>query len=401
MSAPLLSRGPGLARLAAALSLSACAHTVVVSQSLTEMDLTRTAPAVTDGAPLAPQQFQHAEEERALARKSEADGDTASADLHAERALVAYERSVVLARLARATTSGEAARLAMAKQTDEAQRLAAARVEFEQAADATAKELAVAREALPLARTGPADAARESARLVAARSLASEGHLLCGAARLLTAGHATAAATTAARDATLESASNLESAERRVLSVRASLGAAAPARAASGESPHPLDAAARARAACLEALTRTRRASGDASRGDADALLAALSARGGWDPSRDERGIVVVLRGAFKGTTLTADADRDLRELGRVAAAHPGYPVQVVVHDATPPGAAELAADDVRGRAALAALVAGAGAPVASSVETMGAALPRTDPGDAATRARNARLEIVFVSRTD
>jgi len=131
---------------------------------------------------------------------------------------------------------------------------------------------------------------------------------------------------------------------------------------------------------------------------NADALLSAVSAHGGWDPSRDERGVVVTLRAAFTGTALAADAERQLRELGRVAASHARFPVQVVLHDATPPGPAEQAADTERGKATLAALGAQS---FVTSVETMGASLPTTDPADPQNRARNARLEVVFVSRTD
>ena len=155
------------------------------------------------------------------------------------------------------------------------------------------------------------------------------------------------------------------------------------------------------RAACLEVLTLARRAYGGANSGDADALLSGLSAHGGWEPSRDERGVVVTLRGAFKGTALTADAARQLEELGHVAASHPAFPLQVVVHDATPPTEAERKADAARADAAMAALAAG-GAPAAQTMaETMGARLPVTDPADTRTRARNARLDVVFVSRAD
>jgi hypothetical protein len=158
----------------------------------------------------------------------------------------------------------------------------------------------------------------------------------------------------------------------------------------------PIEAAARARASCLDALTRTRRAAGSAE--DADALLAQLSARGGLSPSRDERGVVVTLRGAWKGTALTPDAERDLRELGRIAAAHPAYPVELVVHDGTPPTEREHADDVARGRAARAAMSAGGAAVTDANVETVGAALPTLDPAGPDARARNARLEVVFVS---
>ncbi len=389
----MTGRGPTSRRLIAAAALVAigpltgCATTVVTSQSLALMDRAREAPAVKEGAALAPQELQLAEAERKEAQAAEARHDEAAADLYAERARVAYERTVVLARLARATTAGEAARLSLAKQAEDAQHLAAARAEFDRAADVTATELAVAREALVPAHIGPADASREQARALAARSLAAEGHLLCGAARLLVrraAGEAAAA----------ESAetARVDAATRELEAVETALRTGGPRAAPQ------LDAAAKSRAACLDALTRVRRTAGEASTGDADALLAALSARGGWDPSRDERGVVVTLRGAFKGTALVADAERQLRELGRVAAAHANYPVQIVVHDAVAPGESERYADAARGKLAAAALAA---PEVATSVETVGASLPTTDPAEPRNRGRNARLEVVFVSRTD
>jgi flagellar motor protein MotB len=110
---------------------------------------------------------------------------------------------------------------------------------------------------------------------------------------------------------------------------------------------------------------------------------------------------VVTLRGAFKGTALVAEAEKQLRELGAVAAAHVSFPLQVVVHDATPPGDAQKTEDMARANAALAALTAGGASTAQAATETVGARLPMTDPTDPTSRARNARLEVVFVSRSD
>ena len=373
---------------------SGCAHTAVVSQSLAEMESVRLGPDVKDGATLAPQEFAHAEAERALAREAEAHHDAAGADIYAERARVGYERAVVLARLARATTAADLARATVAAEEAAAQPLSASRVDFEKAADATAAELAVAREALTPARVGPADGPREKARRIAALSLAGEARLLCGAARLL-ARASTPTAPPAGTPVSIEMG-RLDAAEHTEQEALASL-----ARPAKTGATAPVEAAARARVACLDALTRTRRAM-LAGSGDADALLSALSARGGWDPARDERGVIVTLRGAFKGTTLTPDADKQLRELGRVAGNRAPGPVQIVVHDANAPSKAEESADTTRAQAALGALTAGAnGASFPTSVETMGAELPTADPNDAQGRARNARLEVVFVARSE
>jgi hypothetical protein len=365
-----------------------CAHTVVVSVPIVDMDRARSGPDVKDGALLAPQEFAHAEEERALSNKAAAAGDATSADLHAERAVVAYERAVVLARLARATDAEAAARLKLAEEEANVQRLVAAKVPFETEAGVLANDLAIAREAVSPVHVGPADAAREKARLVAARSLAAEAHLLCGAAKLLTRG-----TTPAADDA---DAALLATAEQGEAAVEASF-----AQPAKPKATAPIDAAARARADCLNALTHERRATGGANSGDADALLSTLSSHGGWDPSRDERGVVVTLHGAFKGTALASEAEKQLRDLGHVAAAHGTFPLQIVVHDATTPDKTETTADTARAQAALAALTAGGASGAQAATETVGARLPKTDPNDPATRGYNARLEVVFVSRND
>jgi hypothetical protein len=251
-----------------------------------------------------------------------------------------------------------------------------------------ANQLAVAREALTPAHIGPADPAREKARLLAARSLAAEATLLCSAAELLTPKPKAPEAPAPHDDTTgLGAAAHEASALESLLS-----GATQPSPATS------LASAAHARAACLASLTHVRRDAVDPRGGGADSLLAALSARGGWDPTRDERGVVVTFRGAFKGAALTPDADRQLRELGRVAAIHPSFPLQIVLHDASVPSAHEREEDTKRALAARTTLLAGDPPGVKAETALIGANLPTTDPTDAQSRARNARLEVVFVS---
>lgn len=159
----------------------------------------------------------------------------------------------------------------------------------------------------------------------------------------------------------------------------------------------PIDQASRARAGCLSVLTLIRRAATPVSRvpGAGDALLAKLSAAGTFSPSRDERGVTVTLRGLFKGNALTPAGEARLSELGRVAAAHPAFPVVAVLHQDR-----ELTKNDEpawRARADLVVRALKAGN--ASRVEPVlaGAVAPVVDPtgGD---RARNARVEIVFVT---
>ena len=234
----------------------------------------------------------------------------------------------------------------------------------------------IAREMLLPAPSGPADPQREAARRVAARALALQARLLCGSARLLT-----------------PTLAGLGEAETELADVEKA------ADASSGAAP--IDAAARARAKCLGLLTRARRGEGDSAggaAGQADVLLAELSAAGGWDPLRDERGVVVALRDGFIGITLTAEAQAKVKELGRVALAHPTYAIQVVVHDGSPPSRAELASDAQRADAVVKALVE-AGVPATKvKGETAGARAPLVDPADQHHHARNARVEVVFVS---
>jgi outer membrane protein OmpA-like peptidoglycan-associated protein len=340
------------------------------------MEGVRASPAAQkEGAKLAPQQFAHADDERALANQEARDGDPTSASLHAARAIAAYTDAIVLARLARASTETDDAKAALARDEARAHTLSTERAEIEREADELEKKLQVSREALAPVPSGHADPEREAARRVAARSLAAEGRLLCGAARLLS-----------------PSLDGLEGAEKDVDAIDAQLDK--PKRAAMA----PIDGSARARAACLGLLSRARRSSDATSPSDPDALLSELSASGAWDPTRDERGVVVTLRDVFKGTALTPTASKALAELGRVAAAHPSFAVQVVVHDAIAPSAAEAEADAQRARAVAGALVAGGAAEARVKPEAAGARAPIVDPSDARHRSRNARVEVVFVS---
>ena len=108
--------------------------------------------------------------------------------------------------------------------------------------------------------------------------------------------------------------------------------------------------------------------------------------------------MVVTLRSAFKGEKLTPEAEASVKDLGRVAAAHPTFAVQVVFHDAQPPSAADLAINRKRGESIVQALVAGGIAATKVKVEQAGNRAPVVDPKDARHRDRNARVEIVFVS---
>jgi len=347
-----------------------------------EADRTRTTLAGKDAQSLAPQAFAEAEAALKAAKDAEAAGDTTAAELHGERAVAGFQRAVALARLARATEEEATAKDQLARATEQMQKWSAQRKTAEREADEAEKQLKIAREAQLPAPSGPTDPEREKARLVAAQSLAAQARLLCSAARLVSS-----------------QAPGLAEAETAVADLEKKLeGTPAP-------KPAPIDAAARSRASCLTSLTKARR-SGAPEADRVDALLAELSqsgdpkAKSATDlaPARDERGVVVTLRNVFKGEKLTAESETTLKDLGRVAAAHAGFALQVVLHDATPPSATESAANVKRGEAVSSALQSG-GAPAAKiKIEQAGAKAPVIDPKDAARRERNARVEIVFVA---
>ncbi len=340
------------------------------SPALGEMDQVRMGPGAREGASLAPEAYAHAEQERAIALQLHAAGDEVGAELHADRAMAAYAHALVIARLARATTDvGDAQKVfADAKAQEDA--LEASRAKLEQRAEELEKRVQVAEERLLPAPSAKATAEREAARLVAARTLAIDARLLCDAARLV--------APEAAGLADLEA--GVAKLEERL---------------AKGVRPVPIDDAARSRARCLDVLTRARRVGEET--GAADTLLSELSAAGSWAPSRDERGVVVTLHDAFRGDGLTDDTIAKVKELGRVAAAHPAFAVEVVVHDAQARPAKDVT-DAKRAEAAAQALVAGGATARKVLSEVAGTLEPLVDPSDAKARGRNERLEVTFVA---
>jgi outer membrane protein OmpA-like peptidoglycan-associated protein len=364
----------GLLGVVVSACLSAgCGASGISNYVVADMERVRTSPGVADAAKLAPQEFALAENQRAAARKASHDGDEVSASLYAAQAVASYTDALVLARLARATVEKDRASADLVRDEARANKLAAERADAEHEADELEKNLTIAREMLTPATSGHADPAREAARLVAARALSAQARLLCGAARLVS-----------------PSLEGLDTLDKDIDALDRELSA--------GGKAAPIDVAARTRAACLGLLTLARRTSSSTAPADPDALLSDLSASGQFEPSRDERGVVVVLRGAFKGTTLTPAAGTALAELGRVSASHPAFAVQVVLHDASAPSPQDAAADTQRAQAAALALEAAGASAARVKAETAGARAPLVDPQDARHHDRNARLEVVFVS---
>lgn len=361
-----------------AFGLVACGGARTTIPKVADAERTRAGLTGKDAQTLAPQAFAIADQELKLAREAEAKGDAVGAELHAERAVAAYAGAVALARLARATEAEAAAKEALGHAADLATRYTAQRKAIDREAEDLEKQLRIARETQQPPASGGADPERERARLVATHALVTQARLLCSAARLVSA-----------------SAPGLAEAESAVSGLEKQL--------ETGRGAAPIDPAARARAACLGSLTKARRAS-TTEADQTDALLTELSQAGASGPklelapTRDERGVVVTLRGIWSGASLTSEGLGTLKDLGRVAAAHPTFGVQVVLHDATPPSAAESATNKQRGESAIKALAEGGAGAAKVKVEQAGARAPVVDPQDTKRRERNARVEIVFVA---
>jgi hypothetical protein len=363
----------------AGLLSAACGSAPMRVAALDDVERVRAGADAQEGAKEAPEAYARAEQERRIAIDAHAAGDDVAATLHAQRALAAYTHALVVGRLARAAAEKADAQKALDDATTQAQTVDASRAQLEHDAQDLEQRLRVVRDRLMPAASAPAPGDREAARQIAVRSMAVEARLLCDAAKLVAADAATSAGLTDA----VADVGKLED------------------RLAKGASPAPIDDAARARARCLDVLTRARRTTGDDA-GAADSLLAELSASGSWAPARDERGVVVTLHDAFQGAALSTDATSRLKELGRVAAAHPGFAVQIVVHDAQPPARVAAGAKDPtdvkRADAATQALVSGGAASGKLQTELAGARAPLVDPADARARGRNERLDVVFIA---
>ncbi len=341
---------------------------------MAEAEQLRKAAALEPALARAPEAVAHADKLRADADHAYAAGDPVSAQILSERAIAAYEHARVLSRVAIANERLGRAKVALA---DAEKKAGETEAEQKQVAADTADleaRLQATQAAEAVAVAGATGPARERAKLVAARTFALDARMLCAAAQMLGATPETLAEPKKAAEAV----SHAIAADGRVA---------------------PLDAATRARADCLSTLTLARRAKAAlSSLGRADELLAQISAMGGLAPSRDERGVVVTLRGSFDNGQLRAEATQRLRTLGRVAQAHPDFPVQILVHAAKPGPSTEADLARQRGQADLVAkaLVDGGAVATRIGVDVAAGAHPILAEGlDGATR--NERVEITFV----
>jgi len=393
-AAPLARSSVGVALFVLGLTACAPAPRPALLAKVAEV---RVSPAAQEAETWAPQAHAHALELEQRAERAAAAGDTAAAEILAEQALAAHEHAWVLTRLARA----ERRRLAAEAELSEQQRALGELQAQDQRLSADAADLElrarIVKSSLPLAAHDAATPERLEARRRAALALSTQGRLLCVAAGML--GEADAVKAPLARldeldrelDAgkaqkALEVATELRGECLRVISSarrqHSALSEPTPVAATPGAAAPPAAAAtsATAPAAATAAIP-------------ADLLLTELSTAGQL-PSRDERGVSVVLRGVFAADGKLSDPGRgQLQKLVAIAKSHPDFPVLLVGHTAVPDARAAMDRQlgaleselQTLGVERVASHDAGSRQPL------LPAQLPRA-------RERNQRIELVFVA---
>ncbi|HWA77821.1 MAG TPA: hypothetical protein VG937_36040 [Polyangiaceae bacterium] len=350
--------------------LVACGAAVPRPQVLGTLDSASQSPAVLEAKAGAPQAYAHAEDLRRRAEAALSEKDSASAQILGEQALAAFEHAVVLSRLTQAEVRRGDAEARLAHSETELKALDAQEQRVRAELEDLELRARVISDALPLPASAPGAPEREQARFEAARALGLQARLLCAAARLLEP-------TRPSLSPLLGELDGLDS------------------RLAKKTPPTPIDDSIRLRARCLAELSQVRRPKTlqEPARGTEDALLAELS-NAAYSPSRDDRGVVVTLRGLFgKDSTLSAPAVSTLQALGRVAGSHPAFPVLVVLHRS---GAQNADRDKPRLDSLSNALKQAGAARVDSA--SGGDAVPVVDPARPGASERNERVEVVFVA---
>ena len=367
--------------LVVALAAAACAP-IPAPQVLSEADRISQSPAALDAKEHAAPSWARAEKRRLEAHEALDKGPAARAQFLAEEAIALYNEGIALSRLAKATLREKAHQV-------EHDTLAAELRELD-AQQARASSEVAALEARLAALTALADttatgAEAEAKRRDGARAFLLQAQLLCAAGRAVGDGGQ------AGSDAELKK--DLDAADAQLVALAAELGDA--------KKQAPMEAVAKARAACSALLGRARRAgstkAASLQTGDLLEQLSAMAASSGalMAPERDERGVVVVLRELFDGDSLKPGAKERLAELDRVSAANDRFPIAVVLHSDKPLSAAERQKWQARG-----ASIAGALGAVSKTKKLVFVAddaeplVGRKSP----ERALNARVEIVFIS---
>lgn len=366
--------------LVGAAALAGCAP-IPPPSVLSDVERARVSPQVTEAKDGAEAAMAKAESLRQRANEALASGDYAGAQILGEQALVAYEAVAMTARAAKALARAADA----TAETDAAEReLAALEATLQQVrADVAALEgrlLSSQLASAQLASTQPAEragaepglATSSAAKTAALASSQISARMSCMTADLLRRTHAPA-----------ESANAKLDVARKLLD-------------ASGDD---LALARRSREACLAALDDVRRGLGDVKHatGGADALLEALS-NAGLDPRRDERGVVVTVRGSFAGDALTAVGRSALEKLAKAAKPFAGTPLLLVVHEPLERTVDPAQRGEARGRLVSMALAADLGNDAIGATLHAGMTTPVVDP-KGKHAARNQRVELVFVTR--
>jgi len=370
------------ALLAAPLALFAACAPPPRPPVLGDVDAVRTGTAALEAKELAPAAYAHAEKLRGEASAAYDAGDIAGAQILGEQALSAYAHAHAVARIARADGISEKAQAELKAAQAELAKIDAENARVGAEADALDLKIKVVRDAQPVTASGIADPDREAARMASARALALQARILCSAARLL-------AGDTPADGEGKKLGDQITEATAAVDKLDAAIGPTAKLA--------PIDQASRTRAGCLSALTLVRRQKTPVSvaSGAGDSLLTELSAGGTWSPSRDDRGVFVTVRGVFSGDALSTAGETKVAEVAKIAAAHPSFPVAVVVHSDKALSAKDEASQKARADAIVAALKKKGISKITGIVA--GAAAPVVDPLGK-DKSRNARVELVFIT---
>lgn len=333
---------------------------------LAEADRASRSPASADASTQVPQAFARADQLRSESQAAYERGEIAASSSLAERAVVAYERAAVLARIARAAVVGETAKQELARWEEELRALDAEQARLTADVEALEVRVKVLRDAEPIAASGKADPEREAARRTAAREILVDARLLCAAARLIE-----------------PRAPGADEAD-------AEAGKAETALAAAGR-PAAIDDARRARSRCLALLTSTRRAATQTASVTADQVLTELSAHAGLSPVRDDRGVIVTMAPDQVAPRHPKGA---LEDAAAVAAAHPELPVLVVAWPRDPAGPADQSKARQAGQDAVNALTAAGVKADRIKLEVAATAYPSARPRRGPV---SERFELVFV----
>jgi hypothetical protein len=368
--------------LSTALFLGACAG-IPEPRVLGEIDSVRESKSALAAKRDAPVAFAVAERLRADAHAALDREDTAAAQILGERALAAYEEAVALARVVRSDKARARAEAEAAKLEKRLAELDRAHQEIGADIAAVEQRLKVLKTTEPIDPSGVAGPQLEQARWQAVASLQLGARLLCSAAKMLS--------TERKGQAGYSEPAEVGEAVKELGELDAAI-AAKPAAA-------PIDAAMRARAHCLKGVTLVRRAGTSAAKaaGAGDALLEELSKSGKGTPARDDRGVVVTLRGLFAKGELTAAGKQQIEEIAKVGAKHGGFPVMVVLHQSAAVGAGERPAWTALGDKVVGLLRSALGDGRVESPLVAGNASPLVDPAGK-NNAQNERVEIIFVT---